>query len=196
MLKDTLVISPVGYFDMLKLIKCSSYVLTDSGGVQQETALLGTPCLTLRNNTEWVETIQYGLNTLAGNTKTTISKAIKKIEKQEEITRQNQTEAPLLFGDKKAANRILDILSSQSHHRNSELADQAVQGYPTLKLINVKKEVASKKIAHYLPFINMIFDDDGFPLLPRNLKNLQKGCKILVYLPQARLGGLVSAVQD
>ena len=196
MLKDALVINPLGYFDMLKLIKCGSYVLTDSGGVQQETALLGTPCLTLRNNTEWVETIQYGLNTLAGNTETTISKAIKKIEKQEEILYQNQTELPLLFGDKKSANRILNILSSHPSRRDSELAEQTVHGYPTLKLIDVTKEVTSAKIARYLPFINMIFDDNGSPLLPQTLKNLREGYKILVYLPQTRLEGLVSTVQD
>jgi UDP-N-acetylglucosamine 2-epimerase (non-hydrolysing) len=63
---------PVGYFDFLWLQASSSIVLTDSGGVQKETTVLGIPCPTLRDNTERPATIVYGTNGLAGTRKETI----------------------------------------------------------------------------------------------------------------------------
>ena len=57
---------PVGYLDSLKLQKNAKFVMTDSGGLQEETTALGVPCLTLRENTERPETINIGTNTLVG----------------------------------------------------------------------------------------------------------------------------------
>ncbi|HEX5132271.1 MAG TPA: UDP-N-acetylglucosamine 2-epimerase (non-hydrolyzing) [Candidatus Krumholzibacteria bacterium] len=59
-------IDPVGYLDFLKLMKYSSIVLTDSGGIQEETTALGIPCLTIRENTERPITIEVGTNRLVG----------------------------------------------------------------------------------------------------------------------------------
>ncbi len=60
-------IDPVGYFDMILLLKNSQMVLTDSGGVQKEAFFFGKQCVTMREQTEWVELIENGFNTLTGS---------------------------------------------------------------------------------------------------------------------------------
>jgi UDP-GlcNAc3NAcA epimerase len=66
------IIEPLGYFDFLKLLNHSRKVLTDSGGIQKEAYILGVPCVTIRENTEWVETVEDGWNILAGTKKKNI----------------------------------------------------------------------------------------------------------------------------
>ncbi|HEY0586055.1 MAG TPA: UDP-N-acetylglucosamine 2-epimerase (non-hydrolyzing) [Pseudoduganella sp.] len=65
--KEVLLLPPMGYLEMLGLMKDARVVLTDSGGIQEETTALGTPCITLRNNTERPITVDEGTNTIAGN---------------------------------------------------------------------------------------------------------------------------------
>ncbi len=63
---DILLLPPMGYLEMLGLMKDARVVLTDSGGIQEETTALGVPCITLRNNTERPITVDEGTNTIAG----------------------------------------------------------------------------------------------------------------------------------
>ena len=67
-MENVKLIDPVGYLDALKLQKCARLVLTDSGGLQEETTAFGVPCLTMRENTERPVTIEEGTNTLVGVT--------------------------------------------------------------------------------------------------------------------------------
>jgi UDP-N-acetylglucosamine 2-epimerase (non-hydrolysing) len=71
-LRNITLLEPLGYLDFLHLMAESALVVTDSGGIQEETTALGVRCLTLRNNTERPVTIEQGTNTLAGTTKESI----------------------------------------------------------------------------------------------------------------------------
>lgn len=71
------IVNPVGYLDMLMLEKNSRLIMTDSGGVQKEAYFLEKPCITLRTETEWIETVTVGVNSLVGTDKEKIISAIK-----------------------------------------------------------------------------------------------------------------------
>lgn len=79
-LKNIKTVDPLSYFEFVYLIKHSSGVITDSGGVQEETTVLGIPCVTLRLNTERPETITVGTNELIGENLDKLKEALKKIE--------------------------------------------------------------------------------------------------------------------
>jgi UDP-GlcNAc3NAcA epimerase len=73
------IIEPVGYFDMVQLLSHSKFVLTDSGGVQKEAYFFNKYCITLRNETEWIELVANGYNQLVGASSEKILAAVKSI---------------------------------------------------------------------------------------------------------------------
>lgn len=91
---------PVGYLDFLALQAGARAILTDSGGVQKEAYMLGIPCITLRAETEWVETVEAGWNTLVDVDGTAIVGATE---------RTPPASRPHLYGDGHAAEKIADI---------------------------------------------------------------------------------------
>jgi UDP-N-acetylglucosamine 2-epimerase (non-hydrolysing) len=103
------VTEPLGYHAFLDLWKDASIVLTDSGGLQEETTALGVPCLTVRENTERPITIWEGTNTLVGTDPTRIlSEARRVLRGRRQIGRIPE------FWDGKAATRIVDVLAKSA----------------------------------------------------------------------------------
>lgn len=106
-IKGLMVIDPLGYLDFMQLMSGADLVLTDSGGIQEETTVLGIPCITLRNNTERPITIETGTNTLAGtDTEKIVAAANHAIDNP--IDKTTLRVPPLWDGH--AADRILNAL--------------------------------------------------------------------------------------
>ena len=99
-------IEPLDYLSFLQLEARAKLVLTDSGGVQEETCILGVPCVTLRDNTERPETLVVSSNVLAGTKAETIASKTKEM-----MDRDNNWENP--FGDGNAGKRIVGILETE-----------------------------------------------------------------------------------
>ena len=95
--------NPVGYLEFLWLEKNAKLIMTDSGGVQEEACILETPCVTLRDNTERLETIEVGSNILAGTSEERI------LECAVLMTRRNRNWTNP-FGDGKAGENIVEII--------------------------------------------------------------------------------------
>ena len=110
-LKNLIITGPLSYLETLSLIKYARIVLTDSGGIQQEAALLEIPCITLRNNTEWVETINYGINFLARSREEIIVTA-KKLEEEFEYVKNRLKNTKNIFGEPNSASKIIDIVNN------------------------------------------------------------------------------------
>jgi len=95
-------IDPLGYIDMLHLMKHAKKILTDSGGIQKEAYVMGVPCITMRENTEWIETLPGGWNVLVGADKHKILAAVK----AEVRTNADNT----VFGKGDTAKRIVKVI--------------------------------------------------------------------------------------
>ncbi len=96
-------VEPLDYLTFLLLESKAKLVFTDSGGVQEETCILGVPCITLRDNTERPETLEVGSNILAGTDRTKILEAAK-------ISLAQKKKWANPFGDGKTGSRIINIL--------------------------------------------------------------------------------------
>ncbi len=105
-------LEPLGYLEFLKLYSESKFVLTDSGGIQEETAVLDIPCLTIRENTERPITIEQGTNVLVGTDEEKIVEEAQKILRGE-----RKSKKTLKYWDGKAAERIVKILVNADNRR-------------------------------------------------------------------------------
>jgi UDP-N-acetylglucosamine 2-epimerase (non-hydrolysing)/UDP-GlcNAc3NAcA epimerase len=95
---------PLGYLDFACLLRGARAALTDSGGLQKEAYLAGVPCVTLREETEWVETIETGWNQLVGLDAERTLAALASLDGM------RGSERPALYGDGNAGRRVVDEL--------------------------------------------------------------------------------------
>ena len=107
-MKNLIIADPLSYIDSMSIMESASMVLTDSGGIQEETTFLGIPCLTLRNNTERPVTVTEGTNQLIGTTPERI------VDSAMEILRTGgkKGKTPKLW-DGRAAERIVKVMLEQ-----------------------------------------------------------------------------------
>jgi UDP-GlcNAc3NAcA epimerase len=100
-------IDPVGYIDMLALLRDAKMVITDSGGLQKEAFWSKTPCITIRDRTEWVETVNLGVNFITDVDSDKISQAVTQIQENYETIKSKFNTNP--YGDGKASAKIVSI---------------------------------------------------------------------------------------
>lgn len=103
---DCLTIDPVGYFDMINLLQNCELVITDSGGVQKEAFFFQKYCITLREQTEWVELIEHGFNLLAGSDPDAMKKAFALLRNRKSDFSVN------LYGNGEAARKAVSHIAS------------------------------------------------------------------------------------
>lgn len=89
---------------MISLEMNASKIVTDSGGVQKEAFFMGKACITMRDETEWVETVKNGWNIIVGADRKKIMSAITQFKPQKK--------QKMIFGNGKAANKIIDIITT------------------------------------------------------------------------------------
>ena len=102
---DFITIDPVGYFDMIRLLQQCQLVVTDSGGVQKEAFFFQKNCITLREQTEWVELVEHGFNELAGSNPSLIQQSFHKLMNLKPDFSVN------LYGNGEAARKAVDYIA-------------------------------------------------------------------------------------
>jgi UDP-N-acetylglucosamine 2-epimerase len=110
-------IEPLGYLDVTRLVRASRAVVTDSGGLQKEAFLASVPCVTLREETEWVELVETGCNRLVGADVDELLRAVADFEAAGNRLPENRPAN--LFGDGNSGARIVELLAEAEPRRHA-----------------------------------------------------------------------------
>jgi len=103
-------VDPLGYLDITRLVRAARAVVTDSGGLQKEAFLASVPCITMREETEWVETVETGWNRLVGLDADAAAAALEELPKPDG----EGSPAAELYGGGKAGERVSDAIAEWS----------------------------------------------------------------------------------
>lgn len=107
-IENLTIVDPLGYHTVMKLIQKSWLVMTDSGGMQKEVFMSKVPCITLRRNTEWIETVRIGANRLVQDIKSeTILNTINEVSANRDVIIDKMKKAANPYGEGKAAEKIV-----------------------------------------------------------------------------------------
>jgi len=176
---------PVGYIDFLKLLSKSALVLTDSGGIQEEAAILKVPCLTLRHNTERPETVELQSNKLVGLDPELVLNCSNEILSDPQFKDKLQfLENP--YGDGRAGERIVEVTKSAClKGLKVESSCFMRAGSASFKLVEVDDNLDGNSVKELCLIVKahvaMIYDEHGEPHFPSWETRVQKGWNLLLF---------------
>ena len=166
---------PIGYLDFLLLLSKSKFVMTDSGGLQEEAITLNIPCMTLRYNTERPETVTAGGNILVGAEKKKILETYKQISCNQELY-QKMKNAKNPYGNGKSSENILKaVLNAYNMGKFDISAPEEIGSNIVRELLIIDEDLEVSKYEEMNPgyTVQMVFKDKEikFPHHDLNLKN-------------------------
>lgn len=175
--EHVMVTKPLGYWDFLRLLDASALVITDSGGVQEESLTLGVPCLTLRYCTERPETIEAGGNVLVGTKVELIVHEALRLSSDSKL-RKRLCSSGNPLGDGRAGHRIANICARLSQGSfKIQCPNYMKDGAAYFRLIPVRKErtVEWLETKHPSVVVTQAYETDGTPIFPRSNLRIRKG---------------------
>jgi len=110
---DIRIVPPMGHVEFLSFLQDASVVLTDSGGVQVEASVLKVPCVTIRERTEWMETVRTGFNFVAGTNPKTVRSTVKKLVQND--YKKSLKDRPMPFTGDNASQKMMNVLGRQTN---------------------------------------------------------------------------------
>lgn len=178
-----LITEPLGYLNFLKIFINSLCVLTDSGGIQEEASILRIPCITLRNNTERPETIEYKSNILVGMDMEKLKSELYHIKSDPNYLRGKPETNP--FGDGKASNKIIEIIKNLYKKKKMNFESFKLwEKIPSRIIKKIETRQDQTSINNYEKNnetnINLIFNNKGFPHFPYGDTVLNKQDLIII----------------
>ena len=168
-------IKPLGYLDFLLLLSRSKFVMTDSGGLQEEAITLNIPCITLRYNTERPETVKAGGNLLVGTDKEMIVDAYNRIS-QDTTLYQKMKNAENPYGNGQSSNNILKAVTVDYDQGKFDInLPEHVKSFVGREILEIHDNISVREYEKINPgsTVNMVFIDNEikFPYPDLNLKD-------------------------